>query len=263
MGKVKMRHSNKTILFIVLIFSIVVGCFAKDPNWMGKTWLSGNNMYFAGISGEEATLKDAKEQAYIDALQKVGQYIGMSVNAKTVQTLTSDDSSIESLANILLKDVYLSQISIKEFKYTKTNNRYVGNVLLECNVSMIEKEKQRRIEEENKRRQLLERRKALGIFIVQTQSNSIKPIIADIKSILQSEGYEISPHQKGNPIILNLIDENFSQSSQEIYSYNFNVEIIFNNNINTLSAKGFGNSQDNAKRYAYKKWIEAFRNRDW
>ncbi|MDR3244162.1 MAG: hypothetical protein LBT79_05380, partial [Elusimicrobiota bacterium] len=203
------------------------------------------------------SLKEAKEKAYIDALIKIAQYLGISVSDKTIYSLNADFSSIDAKSKTEVKDTFLSQVIIKEFQWTKNKYNFVGYILLEIPKNLLEKEKARKEAEEKKRQKTISDRKNLGAFSIQVNTKEIQILIPDIKSHLQACGYTIL--NEGIPIKVNLIEGRFNESQGGIYSYELNIEINFNNDVKTISSKGFGNSRDNAKSDAYKTWLENFR----
>ena len=248
-----------TLICIFLAVSFFGACAApqKEPVWLGKTWQEGSKFFFSGISGECSTLQESKEQAYINAMIKAAEYVGVSVNTKTKQTLTNDGADLESLTGLSAEEVFLTQASIKEFVYNKTEDKmFTGYILIEYNKNLLEEEKKRRDELERQRLQKIADRKKLGALSVKMPA-AISSINGEVKHFLQQQGYITG--EEGTPLVFTLVDENYSVSMQSIFVCGIKIDIQFKDDVKSYSSTGFGKDKGTALGDALKQWMEEFK----
>jgi hypothetical protein len=244
------------IVFGLIILIGACSSLRQEPSWLGKTWVEGSNYYFSGISSDSNSLQEAKEQAYMNAIIKAAEFVGMTINNKTVQTINSNYDDINSKTNLSIQDTFLSQAIIKEFQYTKTDNKkFVGYALIEYNRSSLEQEKRRQAELETQKQNKIAERKKLGTFTISTNSPSLNILLPDIKKHLQAQGYTIG--NSGKTISISLIERRFSISQNDIYSCHLNISIEINGQIQIIKSAGYGKNKEISQADANKQWIEA------
>ncbi|MDR3048334.1 MAG: hypothetical protein LBV16_00585 [Elusimicrobiota bacterium] len=253
--------TNVKIIIILGIAFLAAACSAlrQEPAWIGKTWSEGNYYYFSGISSDGNSLQEAKEQAYMNAVIKAAEFVGMTINNKTTQNLNSNYDNINSQTNLSIQDTFLSQAIIKEFKYTKTNDKkFVGYALIEYKKSILEQEKNRRTDIEAQKQKKIAERKKMGVFTIISNFQN-PPLLTSIKKHLQEQGYTISGG--GNKIIqVSLIEQRFSISANDIHSCHINVSIEIDGEIQTINSTGYGKDKESAQADAHKRFIAALIN---
>jgi hypothetical protein len=114
MKESKMRAIKFFICFLILLSALsACSSIQKEPAWLGKTWQDGKSFFFSGISGECYSLQEAKEQAYINALTKVSEYVGVYIY-KDIKILSNDIVSIDT-APICLQRTLSNKALLMEF----------------------------------------------------------------------------------------------------------------------------------------------------
>lgn len=254
---------NKIKLVCIFFAVSLFGACAtpqKEPVWLGKTWQEGSKFFFSGISGESSTLQESKEQAYINAMTKAAEYVGVSVNTKTKHTLSNDGADIESLTGLSAEDVFLTQASIKEFTYNKTGDKqFIGYILIEYNRNLLEDEKKRRDEIERQRLLKIADRKKLGPLSVNMPS-SISRINGEVKHFLQQQGYIIGD-ENATPLKFTVIEEDYAVSMQSIFVCSVKIDIQFKNDVKSYLAKGYGKDKNQALDDALQQWTQEFKSK--
>ncbi|MDR3244161.1 MAG: hypothetical protein LBT79_05375 [Elusimicrobiota bacterium] len=234
------------------------GSFNKKdlPSWIGKTWTQTPFLYAGGISGECAALQQARQEAYIDALRKVAEYGGMSISNEAFFVTHSENVNVSDFVNMSIEETALSKAQITEFEYSKTSEgKFVGYVLLQYDMNIIEAEKKRKEELEKQRKQELENRKKLGSFYV-SAPQSLSLLVPDIKSFFQKEGYLIA--DSGRPITVTLIDDEYIERSGG-WTATIKTEVNFNSKIIITQASGFGKNKKEAFNEAVRRWLNYFK----
>lgn len=231
----------------------------KEPVWLGKTWQQGKSFFFSGISGECHSLQEAKEQAYINALTKVSEYVGVYINTKTIKILSDDTVSIDSSTDLSSEDIFLTQAFIKEFEYRKSDNKFTAYILIEYDNNLLESEKKRRADLEKAKELKKEAHKKIGKIAVRILNPSICDLTGEIKHFLHNDGYVVG--ESGIPLLFKVISEQVteSKSQQNIFICKIKIDIIFKNNVQSYSSIGYGNTRNQAVNDAHAQWIKTFK----
>ena len=249
---------NKVLVFLFAI--LAVGCFSggrQEPSWVGKTWIEGQKYFFSGISGECRTLKEAKDQSFLDGAVKAAQYIGMSISIRSETQNTQDKSLLDEQIRSQVSETFLSQAIVKEFVYTKTaDGFFVGHSLIEYDNRVLQAEKRRRLDLEAERAKKLAERKKVGALSIRF-SPTLNRISADIKEYFQAQGYLLG--DKGIPVEIYLVEERFSKSLQNIHSCNLKIAVDFDGDVKVFEATGFGADKGRAQADAFKTWLALFK----
>ncbi len=253
-----MRTIKFFICFLILLSALsACSSIQKEPAWLGKTWQDGKSFFFSGISGECYSLQEAKEQAYINALTKVSEYVGVYINTKTIKILSNDIVSIDSSTDLSSENIFLTQAFIKEFKYVKSGKLFTGYILIEYNNNLLENEKKRRADLEKEKQAKIEKRKKIGIITVNILNSSIYNLDGEIKHFLHDEGYFTGTN--GIPLTFKLITEQISKSKQNIFICKIKIDICFRNEVKSYSSTGYGNDKRQAVNDAHTQWVKIFK----
>lgn len=249
----------KILICFLMLFFILSACstIQKEPAWTGKTWQEGNSFFFSGISGECFSLQEAKEHAYINALRKVSEYVGVTITIKTIKILNNDNINIDSSTDLSSQDIFLTQALIKEFNYTKKDGKFTGYILIEYNNNLLKDEKKRRAILEEEKRIKIENRKKIGIITVNVLNSSISNLNGEIKYFLHNEGYVLG--ENGIPLVFKLVTEQINKSTQNIFICKTKIDISFKNEVKSFSAVGYGNDRNQAIDDAHHQWIKIFK----
>ncbi|MDR2709392.1 MAG: hypothetical protein LBC07_05410 [Elusimicrobiota bacterium] len=216
---------------------------AQAPSWAGKTWIDGNSYLFSGISGIADNLADARQQAYLDALSKAAQYLGISLSAATNYSVTSDASALNSSTNITTDQTQLTQGIIRDFQYTQDKNGIVGYILIEYDKADIERERQRKekVVEQEKRR-LSERSK---VDIAINLDERLKDLAADIRTVFSKLGYKIVP-ESDTLLNVKIANESYQNVRNGMIMCVLKVEFSLGQKMQVLEAFAYGKTQEEA-----------------
>jgi hypothetical protein len=231
---------------------------SNPPVWAGKTWAQGNSYFFSGMSSPSESLYDARQSAYSNALASVSQFLGMTISNNTTQIIGNDYSGINAQTNISSQDTNLVNGIVKDFQYSKTNDKFTGYILLEYSKQDIDDEKKRQADLEKKKLEMIAARKKIGILNVQAQVG-VEQMIPALKQFLQSQGYLVGDNGKVAVLI-----KQISQNTERANPYSFvcflNVEIDINGQIFTFTSRGYGSNESAAIKNARdsKQWLPIF-----
>lgn len=256
----------KPVLLLVMI-ALFGGCatYQKGPLWQGKSWSEGDNLYFSGISSEKNTIQEAKQEAYNNALTGIADYLGVTLNIDSQNTISSQANDYKSYMQAETKDVLVKQVYTTEFMYQSFGNKYVGNILLEYNQKTMQQELARREEalqqhqqEERLKKQqeqaIKDKRKNLGPIEVK-----INPADLDIKNPLIKKlgelGYSLAT--EGKTLLVKITNTSYSQA-KNLSTCQLSVEVNFEGQILGYQVKGFGKDQASALKNAVKELVREF-----
>lgn len=244
---------KKIILFIFLGLLSNSLFAAEVKEWVGKSWISGQNLYFSGISELSDSLKKAKELAYNDAVSNAAKYLGIKVSNQTDSKIKNNDITLTDKTSTLLEDTFISYAVIKDFYFEEKNNKYIAYILLEIDKDVLAKEqkrkddiKQEKKEEIKKEYILIEENKKSGEYklIIPKQLNNIK---YDIQNLFQNAGYVITnkftKDEDIKKIQVKVIDEQVNNVIDDMFSYEIKISVKFNNKSFILNSKKI--SEDN------------------
>ncbi|MDR2708486.1 MAG: hypothetical protein LBC07_00720 [Elusimicrobiota bacterium] len=217
---------------------------SKAPDWAGKTWIDGNSYFFSGISGITDNLADARQQAYLDALSKAAQYLGISLDDTTQYIINSNVSSLNSSTNITTDQTQLTQGIIKDFQYTRNkNNSIVGYLLLVYNKSDIEREKRRKEQlAQQEKRRILDRAK----FRVSINTDErLDGLSAEVKEVFSKLGYQIASE---SDMLLNVkvADESYENVRNGMIMCVLKIEVSLGQKAQVLETFGYGKTREEA-----------------
>jgi hypothetical protein len=239
-----------TLLFVGMFF--VAACQTDSlaaskgsPEWAGKSWSEGGYHYFSGISGYRDSVSGAREQAYMDALSKAAQYIGVSVADMTSYNVNTDASSLNSSTVLSSRDVQLQEGVIKEFEYTKENKGVVGYVLVQYNETALNKEKQRHEDIQKKEQARVAARSSAPIFI--EDNSGLSALAAAVKNVFSKMGYKVSDgDDDGVPVELSLIDVDYQKTREGLVMCVIKAEVKLKNKLQVFEAFSYGKDDEAA-----------------
>jgi hypothetical protein len=234
------------------------GASKTSPDWAGKTWSQGNAFFFSGISDMAGSVYEARQQAYSDALTKAAEYIGVSLNNTTSQFLDNNFDSMNAQTSLTIEETKLSQGIIKDFKYTQSNGKFTGFILMEYSKKDLDEEKQRQLDLIEKKKAAIAARKNIGEVAVSAPQN-LKEMIPALKQFLQKQGYLVGDNGKAFATI-----KEISSSTQRANQFSMvcflNLEINFNGQIFNFTSRGYGTDETQALINAKtaKQWLSVF-----
>lgn len=249
-------------MFILLTNSLLA---TEIRDWVGKSWVSGQKLYFSGMSELSDSLKKAKEFAYTDAVTNAAKYLGVKISNQTNLEIKNDNISINDKTFTFLEDTFISYAVIKDFFFEEKNNKYIVYILIEIDKAILEKEQNRKKsfeqqkenvkkEEIKKENILIENNKNSGEYnlSISKKLNSIK---SDIQSLFKNLGYTIVKEKNENikQIYVKVEDEQTENVIDDMFSYEIKISVSCNNKNFILKSKKM--SEDNvdiAKKLAYK-----------
>ena len=255
----------KKIIFLAFVILLSSSLFAAEvKEWVGKSWISGQKLYFSGISELSDSLKKAKELAYNDAVLNAAKYLGIKVSNQTNSQIKNNNVSLSAQTYAYLEDTFISSAVVKEFYFEERNNKYIAYMLIEIDKAMLDKEqirkktleqqkeneKKEKIEKENI---LIENNKNSGEYnlIISNKLNSIKP---DITNIFRNSGYKITQNKDEDikKIYVTLVDEQVNNVIDDMLGYEIRISVNFNDKSFILKSKKMSEDDVNiAKKLAY------------
>lgn len=242
------------VFFLLGIFG--GGCLPppRTPDWAGKNWQEKQFFYFSGISSECRNVVCAKEESYNNAVASIAAFLGSTVSVLTQSDLDNNAQYLTAHFQSTTQEIPLKHIQVKKFKVSRYKKHLVGYVLVSIEKSEINTALAKMKQDADRQAQQQQNRRKLGVVTVHAP-RYWKDLAGQANIFLGKAGYLTG--KNGNNLFLQVDDFTCTQSHiQDVQICTLQAKVTFKQKEFVYTAKGYGRTQEQARKDAIGAWVE-------